>query len=194
MLPGMGATLRPKFELTISEPAERLLERMERRLRAADCALCGVVTPSRIELQVPPARKHLWSPELRVEVWQDGAACRLTGAYGPHPHVWTMFLAVYAGLSFVAFLALIFVLAEYTLGEPLQALYLLPALVLLAVGARSLAFVGQGLAKPQIEELRAFLDDTIARADAAESAPRRSGVRALKPESEQDGGSSRASG
>ncbi len=175
----------------MEQPAERLLGRMERRLRAPGCALCGLVAPTRIELQVPPERKRLWSPELRVEVKQVDGAWHLSGTYGPHPHVWTMFVGVYAGLSFAAFLALIFALAQLTLDEPPRALYLLPALLLLAAGARALAFVGQELAKPQIDELRAFFDETLAQAQAADGAPRRSGVRALRPDEDGRGDYSR---
>jgi hypothetical protein len=175
----MGVELRPKFELALELGAERLLERLDRRLRTPGCSLCGVVTPTRIELQVPLSRKRLWSPELRVEVERAGGGCHLTGTYGPHLHVWTLFVGIYAGLSFFAFLALIFALAQWTLAESPRALFVLPLLVLLALAARSLAFVGQGLAQQQIDELRAFLDQTIA--DAADQVPRRSGVRALKP-------------
>jgi hypothetical protein len=177
----MGTRLRPTFELEVPAPPEQLLEHMDRRLRAADCSLCGVVTPSRIELHVPPARQHLWSPELRIEVRAEGTGSRVEGRYGPHPHVWTLFLAVYAGVSISAFFAITFAASQWLLQEPLTALYAVPILVLLAAGVRTLAFVGQGLGKAQLEELRAFLDDVIAESEVPVSAPRHSGIRATNP-------------
>jgi len=186
ILVAMGASLRPKFALDVAVPAERLLARLDQQLRAPGCELCGLVTPTRIELQVPPSRKHLWSPELRVEVQAEDTGCRLSGSYGPHPHVWTMFMGIYAALTFAAFLALIFALAQWTLGEPLTALYATPLLALLAAGARALGFVGRGLAKSQIDELRAFLDRAIAQLERPDSVPSRSGVRAAVPTPARD--------
>ena len=177
-LRSMGVRLRPRGELAISETAELLLERAESRLRSPSCSLCGLVSPTRIELHVPPSRKHLWSPELRIDVRQEGEQCRLVGTYGPHPHVWTLFVGVYAVLAFLAFLAVIFAVAQWTLQSEISALYVLLGLLLLAVGARLLAFVGQGLGRDQIVELRAFLDEVIAEGAPQSSAPRRSGVRA----------------
>jgi len=176
----MGARLRPRFELAIPEVAEQLLDRIRRRLQSPGCSLCGLVTPTRIELHVPPSRKHLWSPELRIDVQDEGNSCRLVATYGPHPHVWTLFVGVYAVLAFLAFLAFIFALAQWTLQGQLSAIYTLPVLLLLAAGARSLAFVGQGLGKDQIDELRAFVDELIAEGEQPESVPRRSGIRAAE--------------
>jgi hypothetical protein len=173
----MRAPLRPAIEIEVRESSERLLDRTARRLRAPDCPLCGVVAPDRIELHVPPSRQHLWSPELRIDVRGQGDTCRLYGVYGPHPHVWMLFAGVYGALAFGAFVALVFAIAQWTLGQPPSALYALTVLSLLAFLARSLAYVGQGFAGDQMDELAAFLEDLIARGEAAESVPRRSGIR-----------------
>jgi hypothetical protein len=174
----MRAPLRPTFELTVAEPAELLLERAARRLQTRGCSLCGIVTSERIELHVPPARQHLWSPALRIDVRPEADASRLRGIYGPHPHVWMLFAGAYGVLAFGVFVALTFVLAQWTLGQRVSALYALGVLLLLAVGMRFLALLGQGLGTEQMDELRAFLDDVIAEGAAPDSVPRHSGVRA----------------
>jgi hypothetical protein len=166
----MGARLRPKFELMIPETAERLLDRMAARLRSKESPLCGVVTPVRIELHVPPSRQHLWSPELRIDVQSASGGCRLVGTYGPHPHVWTLFVGIYAALGFGTFVALTFGLSQWLIGARASALYLLPLLLLGALGLRSLAFFGQDLGHDQMDELRAFLDEVVAEAEAPSSA------------------------
>jgi hypothetical protein len=177
----MGARLRPTFELETSAAPAQLLERVRQELQAPDAPLCGLVTSSRIELHAPPSRQHLWSPELRIEVHPEGTGSMLRGTYGPHPHAWTLFLAVYAGLAIGAFFAGTFALSQWLLHEPLTALYVLPVLLLLAGGAHALALVGQGLSKAQIVELRAFLDERLVELETPVSAPRHSGVRAAKP-------------
>ena len=140
---------------------------------------------------MPPSQKHLWSPELRIDVQQVADECRLVGTYAPHPHVWTLFVGVYAVLAFSAFLALIFVLAQWTIHGEMSALYALPVLLLLATGARSLAFVGQGLGKAQIDELRAFVDEVIREGEQPTSVPRQSGIRAAGPVLEHESEPSR---
>jgi hypothetical protein len=103
--------------------------------------------------------------------------------YGPHPHVWLTFAAAYGTLAFSAFVALIFATAEWLLGERLNGLYAFALLAVFTALVRSLAFVGQGLGGPQMDELYAFLEGVLAQSAPGDSVPRHSGVRsALEPD------------
>jgi hypothetical protein len=181
----MGARLRPKFEATTEEPAELLLGRVSRELRARGCSVCGIATSDRIELHVPSERQHLWSPELRVTVERQGSETRLTGAYGPHPHVWTLYVGIYAGIAFAAFVVAVFGFAQWMMEREPAALYWLPALALLGIGAHAVAFVGQGLGADQMDELSAFLRRIVDQPVDAD-APLHSGVRAKRPSDGSD--------
>jgi hypothetical protein len=180
--------LRPRFELETEEATTDLLARASRRLRAPGCPLCGIAGEGRIELYVPPARQRLWSPELRVDVWPEQGGTRLVGTYGPHPHVWMAYAALLALVLVASVAALTFALAEWTMQRPMHSLLALPPLGLVAAVLYSLAFVGQRLAAPEMDELRAFLEDVV-----HSSVPLPSGVRSRipappgEPEREADG-------
>ncbi|HEX7668665.1 MAG TPA: hypothetical protein VF395_03735 [Polyangiaceae bacterium] len=86
------------------------------------------------------------------------------------------YAAILALVLVAAVAALTFALAEWMIHEPLVALNALPPLALMGGVTYSLAFVGQGLATDEMDELRAFLDDVV-----LSSVPRPSGVRCRVP-------------
>jgi hypothetical protein len=176
----MGREVRPRFEVRREEPASLILDRLSLRLRVRDCPLCGGVAEDRVTLYVPPARQQLWSPELRVDVIRDGDATVLQGMYAPHPHVWITYVALLAFTVVGLTAALTFALAEWSMNQRPVALYALPPLFAVGTAAYALAFVGQGFAGDQMDELRAFLDEAL---EAA--APLPSHIRNLAPEGGQ---------
>jgi len=172
----MPRAIRPQFEVETDEHMDALMARISSRLRSPDCPLCGVVAEGRVELYVPPARQRLWSPELQIDARATEHGTLLEGRYAPHPHVW-MAYAVVLALSAVSGVAtLTFALAEWTMRSRMTALYALPPVALIFAVTYCLAFVGQGLATDEMDELRAFLDDAV-----SSRVPRPSGVRNRVP-------------
>lgn len=110
----------------------------------------------------------------------------MIGVYGPHPHVWTLYVGIYAGITFAFFVAAVFAFAQWTMGADVVALYFLPPLVLLGLGVHGLAFVGQGLGAEQMDELRGFLEEVVRERELTD-VPLRSGVRAARGVSVPDG-------
>ncbi len=157
----MPREVRPRFEIRREEPAGPLLERVSLRLRARDCPFCGFVADDRIALYVGPSRQRLWSPELRVDVTQQGEHTVLQGMYAPHPHVWITYVAVLAIVLVGLVSAVIFALVQASMNQRPVALYALPPLLVIGGAAYALAFVGQGFAADEMDELRAFLDDAL---------------------------------
>jgi len=177
----MASEIRPRFELETDEDMDALLERVSRRLRSKDCPLCGIASDGRIELYVPPVRQRLWSPELRVDVRRTAHGALLRGTYGPHPHVWMAYAALLVLSAVSAIAAVTFALAQWSMHQPVSAVYALPPIMLVFALTYRLAFVGQGLATGEMDELRAFLDEAV-----FASAPIASGVRHRKSGSEPD--------
>ena len=80
--------------------------------------------------------------------------------------------AVVVGLTVVG----VFALAEWSMNQKPIALYALLPLLLVGAGAYVLAFVGQGFASEEMDELRAFLDQAL---DSEAALP--SHIRHLRP-------------
>jgi hypothetical protein len=153
--------LRPRFDLQRDEPASVLLDRISFRLRSGDCSLCGFVAEDRVALYVPPARQRLWSAELRADVIRQGNTTLLECRYAPHPHVWITYVITLAVIIIGITAALVFALAELSMHQPPVALFAFIPLLLLGVALYAAAFVGQGFAVDEMDELRAFLNEAL---------------------------------
>jgi hypothetical protein len=158
----MVRELRPRFEVRSDEAPSVVLERLHSRLRSRDCPLKGYVAEERAVLHVPPSRQHLWSAELRLDVkGRDDGGAVVEGMYAPHPHVWITYVIVLAAVVVGVTVALVFALAQWSMNERPVALYALVPLLVLGAVTYGLAFVGQGFATEEMDELRAFLDEAL---------------------------------
>jgi hypothetical protein len=157
----MSREARPRFEVSTDETAEVLLERLRARLRSSDCPLGGYVAEERVVLFVPPPRQRLWSAELRIDIVRRGEATVLAGMYAPHPHVWITYVILLAAVVVGLTVVVVFALVEWSMNEPPVALYALAPLLLVGTATYAMAFVGQKFATDEMDELRAFLDETV---------------------------------
>ncbi len=57
-----------------------------------------------LNLHIHEPDRHLWSPQISIEVTRQADRTHLRGYFGPHPHLWGIFTAVYA-TQFFAFIA-----------------------------------------------------------------------------------------
>lgn len=85
----------------------------------------------------------------------------LEGRFGPHPHVWTMFVAIYAHIAFLAIGGSMYGISQWMLHESPWALWLVPGAGLLAGVVYLSAFYGQGLGSEQMYVLRSFVADAL---------------------------------
>ena len=152
---------RPGFELSTRLSAEAVVVRVGQRLRAKPCPICGLSMPERIELHVPSERQHLWSPELVVQVQAAGAGSRLVGRFGPHPHVWTLFMALLGVSAIGTLVALGYAYAQWTMGQTPTALWAIFVAVATLAMLHLVSQLGRGLGAEQMQELRGFLEATL---------------------------------
>ncbi len=130
--------------------------------------MCGITADGRIELHVPDARQHLWSPQLIVDLHaMDGHTC-LRARFGPHPHVWTLYVAIGAATVFGCLVGLSFAAAQHTMDQSPTALWSLPAGALLLAALYLVSVAGRRLGASQMAELRSFVEATLADASNAD--------------------------
>ena len=108
-----------------------------------------------------PARKF-WSPCLHLEVVATDAGSRLKGMWGPHPDVWTVYSFAAVGLAFLMAVALMWGLSQMSLKHVPTAFYAVPLLLGVACSLYLSAFIGQRLARPQMDRLRTLLGALVA--------------------------------
>ncbi len=115
----------------------------------------------RIELLPHRSTRHFWSPQLTIDVEDGAEGVRLRGRFGPHPHVWTLYVAMHAIGAMGTLGAVVFGVSQYLVGQTPWALVALPASPILAALVWALGFVGQGLGAEQMYRLRRFLEECI---------------------------------
>ena len=93
------------------------------------------------------------------------------GRFGPHPHVWTLYVAVHGVGAITTLGAAIFGFSQHLSGQSPWALWALPAAPVLAGLVWALAFVGQSLGANQMVQLRHFVD-AVAESSVAERSVR----------------------
>jgi len=170
--------MRPTFDLRHPSP-EAILERL-RPLADAHPTLSGVFFRRHAVLRVREEARHFWSPQLDLEVRrpepdEDDEAPRLHGRFSPHPHVWTLFMAIYGVLGLLGLAGLIGGLSQWTLGMTPWALLGVPAALALGGFVYGATFIGQGLGAEEMYALRSLLDDA---AEEAGVTPERTSPRA----------------
>lgn len=160
---------RPAFVRDAAASPECVVASIRRALTHGGTGCEGAVATHHLVLRVPINDRHFWSPVLdaRVGPYGEGGA-RVHGTFGPHPHVWTLFIFVRACLIVACTSVTVFACSQTLVhgGSPwwkwagLAAV----AVILEYVGAQ----IGQRLGNDQIELLERFVDGAIARCEALE--------------------------
>ena len=81
---------------------------------------------------------------------------------GPHPHVWTLFLALHTVKAFLGRAGPMYGLSQWMMDGPAWGLLSLPAALCLHAFVAGSAFVRQGLSADHVYRLRTFVDDVRA--------------------------------
>jgi hypothetical protein len=151
---------RPRFELRSPYDPLELGRRVKAEI-ATDDTVEGLVLGDRIELLPRSSEQRLWSPQLTCDLAADDGGSILSCRFGPHPDVWTMYLAMHAIGAAATLGAAIYGASQHLAGQTPWALWALPAAPLMAALVWGLAFVGQNLGSEQMYALRRFLEKTV---------------------------------
>ena len=157
----MSVRMRPRFETVIPCPAQAAAERLRVALDRPGAPCRGRVFGGHAVLYVHEREERVWSPFLSVDLGGHREGTLVRGLYGPKPSVWSLFMASYAICGFMAVFAVGFALAQGAIGQTPWALAVVPLAALGAGATYALARYGQRRGREQMEDLRAFLDDSL---------------------------------
>jgi hypothetical protein len=154
--------MRPRFRLELPYGRNELRMRLDAHLACEGCPCAAVFSDHHIDVHVARRHRNYWSPQLNLEVEEDASGrVVLNGLYGPAPNVWTMFLAGYASLGFIALFGLMFGISQWVIDTPPWALLAVPIAACVALIGYIASLVGQRLAAEQMELLRCFLQSSL---------------------------------
>ena len=159
--------MRPRFALELPGSSDDVWAAVEAALQAPDVACSGWVQDGAAELHIRPGEEHFFSPMLNLwtERGEEGQTI-LRGRFGPHPHVWMLFMAIYFVLGAVAVGGLMYGISQWILGQSPWALGFVPAGLGLGAFTYGATFIGQGLGAEQTHGLWSVVDEVRHRLEA----------------------------
>ncbi|MFT7583108.1 MAG: hypothetical protein ACI9MR_004794, partial [Myxococcota bacterium] len=152
--------LRPRFELPTPLSKDAVLTRLQRALDRPGARVDGYLYNDHVRLKIPQAEQTKWSPQLELDVKADDGT-KIYGRLGPHPNIWTMFMAMHGVVGLSALGALVFGVSQLAANEPSWALWGVPIALALNVFIAGAAYIGQGLASDDTHRLRTFIEDAL---------------------------------
>lgn len=157
----IGPGMRPRFERVIPKTPAQTLQQLHETLEQPDGAVTGSILGRHVRLRIPEDRRTFWTPQLDIEVEPHGDGALVRGLFGPHPDIWTFFIATYAVMTFCGITGLLFGLVQWSLGWSPWALWSVPIVALMIGSVYAVALVGQRLGYDQMVQLRDFLDQSV---------------------------------
>lgn len=153
--------IRPRFEVDVNFSVKEIEEKIKCALKAENAPCLGRVDHGFVRLMLPYEVQHYWSPQLSINLLEDGDRTTIRGLYGPSPSVWTMFVFFYALIGLAILVVLIFGTSYISLDKSGAILWLIPVLVLIFASLYLVSFFGQRLGHDQIEILHNFVEASL---------------------------------
>lgn len=153
--------MRPPLIETIPLSREEATRRLREELNTASCPCTGAVSSGHVSVAIREEQRQFFSPSLDLHLYDDPAGARLDGHFGPHPDVWTLYVAVYATLGAVSIGVTMWSASQWMIGGSTATLLALPGLLVLAGLVYLSALIGQRLAADQMTLIDGFLHGTL---------------------------------
>lgn len=161
--------MRPVFVVRLADPAG-FWKALDAALGRNTGPIVGTVFRRHAVLAVRHRDQHFWSPHLYLQLRDpddeepdDPVLGRphVHGRFAPHPHVWTMFMAIYGLILIGGIACAVWGFSVWSLGESPWILLGAPGAAALFAFVYGAAIIGQGLGAAQMYELRALVDRAL---------------------------------
>jgi hypothetical protein len=150
------------MDLDVPSVLERLRAALARNPRISGM----VLDTGRVELIFSEEKVRFWFPQLTIDVEAEGDGAVLRARFGPHPHVWTLYVMLYSTSLAVLVGCIMLGISQWMVGSQPWGLYLIPISLILSGLVYGASYVGQGLGSLQMMELRSFVEKALWRRGA----------------------------
>jgi len=150
--------MRPRFELQLPVERSTWLEALREVLEEQRGVCSGQVFRKHAVIEMRGRERSFWSPYLNLEVEDEPGGSAIHGRFSPHPHVWTLFMAIYVLLVIVGLGGAVYGFVQMTLGRVPYAFLLIPGAIVLFGLVYGATLIGQGLGAEQMYLMRSLVD------------------------------------
>lgn len=147
--------LRPRFQLTLSEPPQEVLGRLQDACRPP---FNIKRSDDHIFIRFDAPQSHFWSPQLHLEILaEEPSGSRVYGLFGPNPTLWTFFMFLHFGVATLFLIFGVWAYSSASLGKPYGALLgAMGGMVALWFVLYAIGRAGRARGRPQMYELHTF--------------------------------------
>lgn len=152
--------LRPRFQMTLSEPAQEVLGKLQDSCRPP---FHVKRLDDHVFIRFDAPESHFWSPQLQLEVLEeDSSGSRVYGLFGPNPTLWTFFMFLHFGVATLFLIFGVWAYSSATLDKPYGIqLGVMVGMVVIWFLLYGIGRVGRAKGKPQMHELHAFFMSVV---------------------------------
>ena len=157
----MSAELRPRIKLISDLNENQIMDRINNKINDPSNPCSGWAKEGYALICAPEAERHIWTPQLNLQLEKTDKGTEVRGVIGPSASVWTAFAFGFSILGFIAFVSLFWGLSRLSLDYSADILWLVPITLILIVGLYILARIGQQLSRDQVKMLKEFIDNSL---------------------------------
>jgi Na+/melibiose symporter-like transporter len=155
--------LRPRFSLEIDRSQQDILSVLESELSYLKEKYKARISDHHVFIDICDKDSHFWSPHLHLEVLvKEKNSSTIKGLFSPKPQVWTLFMFLHfvVGISFLAFLTMLYVYStlDKSILLPLMMSIFLP---IIWISLYFVGRIGRDFGKKQMQELHDFLIESF---------------------------------
>lgn len=171
--------LGPTFVLPVAEPPEAIAHRLGDWVDSSASPFVGHRQGLHLQVAIPPAQRHRWSPWLTIEVREplaampdlpatvvaseDGRpnAAEVFGRFNPNPAIWTGYVLVSLALLTIGLGAAMWGVAQLMMENPPTALWAVAACVVVFTLMWSVSAAGQRLAADEMHAMKSAVERAV---------------------------------
>lgn len=157
----MSAELRPRVKIVSNLKRDEIINRIKNKIEDPNTSCNGWAKEGYALICAPENDRHIWTPQLNLQIDEIDGGTEVRGVIGPSASVWTAFAFTFSILGFIAFVSLFWGLSRLSLDYSANILWVVPVTLVLIVGVYILARVGQQMSRDQVKELKNFVETTI---------------------------------
>jgi hypothetical protein len=157
----MSTELRPRIKIISNLDKDEVMNRIKVNIDDPNSECSGWAKDGYALICAPESERHLWTPQLNLQIDQHNEGTEIRGVIGPSASVWTAFAFAFSILGFIAFVSLFWGLSRLSLDYSADILWLVPVALVLIIGVYLLARIGQQMSRDQVKQLKKFVETAI---------------------------------
>ncbi len=152
---------RPRFRWTTAISQEEVVERIRANLEAGVCNCHGDVRRDHALILIDPEIRHFWSPTLDLSFRSTEEGTTISGIFGPHPEVWTLFVFLWSAMVAVWIGGAMLGGVQWFIGESPDGIWIVLAASMGLGISCAVNILGRRTGEDQMEKMRGFLTQTV---------------------------------